>query len=165
MLTAKLRLTDTSYQAQLQALKDEGATERAAAEADIDTLQRALELKGSELKHLRQLSQRHLQQRSDIERFLLSSLDMVIHLAIGSGVHSPTHTDCDTGFVSACIPALGDSELAPTYHNRCRQKLRLGTRFRLPLLRLAAACQCRLTLTLRCEPFRAISRAVFLQQL
>ena len=164
-LTAKLRLTDAGYQAQLQALKDESATEQAAAEADIDTLQRALKLKGRELKHLRQLSQRYLQQRSDIERFLLSSLDMVIHFAFKSTVNSLTHTDCGTGFVSSCMPALGDYKLAPIYHNRCRQRLQLGTRFGPPLLRLAAARQCRATSTLRCEPSRMISRALFLSKL
>lgn len=44
-LAAKIREADAAFQAQLQAAIDAAAADRAAAEAEIDTLRRMIELK------------------------------------------------------------------------------------------------------------------------
>lgn len=76
-MAGKLAEADARFQTQLRAAQEAAAADRAAAEAEQDMLRRMVELKGRELKHLKALSQAVIQQRSDIEVFLLSSLEMV----------------------------------------------------------------------------------------
>jgi hypothetical protein len=48
-----------------------------AAGGEVDALRRLLRLKGRELQHLRRLAQQVLLQRTEVEIFLLSSLQQV----------------------------------------------------------------------------------------
>lgn len=60
------------------------ATAKGKAAAEVDALARALDMRGRELAKLKQLSAAVLQQRGDLETFLLSSIDMVHALALPS---------------------------------------------------------------------------------
>ena len=66
------------------ALQAEVAAAKGKAAAEVDALARALDMRGRELAKLKQLSAAVLQQRGDLETFLLSSIDMVQALALPS---------------------------------------------------------------------------------
>ena len=71
--------------------KQRGASEQQskqdtqALRAEIGSLKRALALKTRELKHIRKLSQAVLTQRSDVEAFLISSLEIARREALDEG--------------------------------------------------------------------------------
>ena len=71
--------------------KQRGASEQQskqdtqALRAEIVSLKRALALKTRELKHIRKLSQAVLTQRSDVEAFLISSMEMARREALDEG--------------------------------------------------------------------------------
>lgn len=77
------------------------ATAKGKAAAEVDALARALDMRGRELAKLKQLSAAVLQQRGDLETFLLSSIDMVHALALPS-TRPPFRIHC----ISAAVNIL-----------------------------------------------------------
>lgn len=71
------RTQSFSVSAWERGVQAEAEAARATAAAEADALARALELRGRELAKLKHLSAAVLQQRGDLETFLLSSIDMV----------------------------------------------------------------------------------------